>query len=585
MSTDAEFKPPRKKPSIFWWLGAAFLLLLLLFLFQLLGPSPPITLSRETTYITEPLQPNGMPDYERDILDRLRNGVTPQNNAAALIWPTLWPGEARPPEYAIIASELGLSSIPSQRDALVPIRQYLQTVAGNKQSVEEASTAVTSAPIAGEPGNYQIAQQDPADKLYDQIVGHPWTTAEFPVVAKWIEQNQKPLDRIVEASHRPRCYFPSVTLLDNKPDMMFNMSLSGDQGAREVGRSLMARVMWNLGEHRPKEAWSDLIAIYRTGPLVAQGETLVNELIGMALTGMAVDGTITTLSENPPVDVARQMLEDLSKLEKYGRSADCIDRSERFSFADCVIAISRGELDPKALDPNGHAYDELAYLHRFNINWNAVLRKGNEYYDRLSAAFRLQDPAARQAALARVNADIDSAAANPDAGSYFAAVVNPSARTDLVTSQMIGLLMPAISALDAAENRANAKLGLVQIAAALAVFHAEHGAYPAKLEELVPALLDKLPSDAYGNQAWFYLPTTDSYLLYSGGSNVGDEHGSNDRDTIFEGYRLDRLPESAAAPLRDKIPSGADDISIRIPRVPTKLPMPPTGSETPTPER
>ena len=45
MSTEPEFKPPRKKPSIFWWLGGAFLVLVLVFLFQLLGPSPPITLS------------------------------------------------------------------------------------------------------------------------------------------------------------------------------------------------------------------------------------------------------------------------------------------------------------------------------------------------------------------------------------------------------------------------------------------------------------------------------------------------------------------------------------------------------------
>jgi hypothetical protein len=581
MSNESDFKPPRKKPSIFWWLGGAFLVLLLIFLFQLLGPSPPITLSRNTTYITEPLHANGMPDYERNILERLRNGVTPQNNAAALIWPTLWPGEAQPTEYAIIAAELGLNSIPAQRDALIPIYKYLDGIVRSQQTVDEAETAIASdgsRPAANSP---QFVSEDAAEKLNDRILGVPWTTAEFPLFAKWIERNQKQLDRLVEASHRPRCYFPSVTLIDDKPDIMFNMSLAGDQGSREVGRSLMARVMWNLGENRPKESWSDLSAIYRTGPLVAQGETLVNELIGIALTNMAVDGTITMLSENPPADVARQMLEDLSKLEKYQRAADLIDRSERFSFIDCVIAISRGEFDPKALDPNGHAYDDLTYLHRFNIDWNAVLRKGNEYYDRLSAAFRLHDPVARHAALARVNADIDNAAARPDAGSYFSAVVNPSARTDLVASQMIGLLMPAIIALDVAENRANTKLGLVQIAAALAVYHAEHTAYPTKLDELVPSLLDKLPPDVFGNQAWLYQRTTDGYLLYSAGADLGDCHGSNDRDTIFEGYRLDGLPESAAAPLRDKIPSGADDISIRIPRVPTKLPTPPTGSEKP----
>ena len=112
MSTDDDFKPPRKKPSVFWWLGGAFVVLVLLFLFQLLGPSPPIKLSRQTTFITDPVQPNGMPDYERFLLERMRDGVTPQNNAATLIWPTLWPGELQPSEYEIVAAELGLTGVP-----------------------------------------------------------------------------------------------------------------------------------------------------------------------------------------------------------------------------------------------------------------------------------------------------------------------------------------------------------------------------------------------------------------------------------------------------------------------------------------
>ena len=92
MSTDVPFTPPKKKPNVLWWIAGLFLLLLLWFFFQLFGPSPPIIVSPSTTYITEPLSKGGLPDYEQYVLEMYRKGVTPENNAAVLIWPALWPG-------------------------------------------------------------------------------------------------------------------------------------------------------------------------------------------------------------------------------------------------------------------------------------------------------------------------------------------------------------------------------------------------------------------------------------------------------------------------------------------------------------
>ena len=43
------------------------------------------TVSRETTYLTEPLMEDGWPDYIRVANERLSKGVTPENNAAVLL--------------------------------------------------------------------------------------------------------------------------------------------------------------------------------------------------------------------------------------------------------------------------------------------------------------------------------------------------------------------------------------------------------------------------------------------------------------------------------------------------------------------
>lgn len=39
-------------------------------------------LSRETTYITEPVQSNGWPDYARAFEDAVRRGIEPSRNGA-----------------------------------------------------------------------------------------------------------------------------------------------------------------------------------------------------------------------------------------------------------------------------------------------------------------------------------------------------------------------------------------------------------------------------------------------------------------------------------------------------------------------
>lgn len=45
-------------------------------------PPVRVTISKETTYITEPLRPDGYPDYIRYLNKKLSEGVTPENNAA-----------------------------------------------------------------------------------------------------------------------------------------------------------------------------------------------------------------------------------------------------------------------------------------------------------------------------------------------------------------------------------------------------------------------------------------------------------------------------------------------------------------------
>ncbi len=136
---------------------------------------------------------------------------------------------------------------------------------------------------------------------------------------------------------------------------------------------------------------------------------------------------------------------------------------------------------------------------------------------------------------------------------------------------MIELFLPALNAALTAQDRQNTNLDLTRLAAALAVYRAEHGNYPEKLADLAPTILDQLPVDLFNAKPFIYKRIVDGYLLYSAGENGADDGGSNDQRNIFEGQPFDDL-QNLNSSQPPQIPSGADDLSIRVPRSPIRLP-------------
>src|SRR6185295_10550420 len=72
---------------------------------------PGITIGRDTTYIDGPLDKDGYPDYEAALNERLREGVTPENNANVLLWQTVGP-RSDIQEPARFFKALGIPELP-----------------------------------------------------------------------------------------------------------------------------------------------------------------------------------------------------------------------------------------------------------------------------------------------------------------------------------------------------------------------------------------------------------------------------------------------------------------------------------------
>ncbi len=535
------------------------LLLGAVFLFQLIGPSPRIIISKQTTYITAPLLPSGVPNYEEYVRQKLRAGVTPENNAAVLLFQALWPSELDPRDYEAIATELGLSEIPSAKDAM-------QSVYGeaNRKRV-----------LSWLPKPKEGDVEPDVDAIIDAALDHPWTSKQAPPLDEWVDANQKPLDLIVEASRRPRYYSPSPTFLDDRHDTLIAMLLPGPQAVRDGVRGLKMRAMRNIGENRLSEAWQDNLAMYRLSGLVAQGQTLIEQLVGMAIRGMACNATAALLSSDQLTkELATQIQHDLAAVPPFANIANCIDQMERLSTLDAIVHMKLYGFSQ--LGEFGTGVQASSPVDYVSVDWNVAMKKLNHAYDEVAAAMRLPPGDEREQALAIFETELaDEPRQIKQPGRLVSALFSRNARSDVVGSIISALMLPAISAVSGAEDRTNSILILTKVEAALAVYRAEHGEYPKTLDDLLPGVLPKLPADPLHAKPILYRRFERGYLLYTVGRNGRDEAGSNEQMSIFEGRSEDGLPPDEAETLRDKIPKNADDYSVRLPVSPFELPKPP----------
>ena len=148
-----------------------------------------VKISKETTFITAPLQPCGYPDYFAALNQRMSKGVTPENNSSVLFLkaagPSVIPKDIREEYFRL----LGIPPLPEEGDYFVNSEEFVQ----QERDAERLS--------------YDDGDND-FEKWSSLNRRRPWSKKEFPLMAKWLELNEKPLAIAIEASKRPRRFDP-----------------------------------------------------------------------------------------------------------------------------------------------------------------------------------------------------------------------------------------------------------------------------------------------------------------------------------------------------------------------------------------
>lgn len=531
-----------------------------LFFFQLFGPDPAIIVSKETTYITEPLGEDGLPDYEAFWVQQASEGVTPENNAAVLIWQALWPGDLDQEHWLLLCDALGMPEVPSQDESLVEVysKQVRQRIAmwlAEQHAMPEG--------MEEEQWNQRL-RDETADLLIDEAMSRPWTSEQIPPLAQWIKENQRPLDLLVEAAARPHYFSPSPSFLDGSDDGLIAMLLPEMQNIRTAVRGLKARAMHHLGEDRPAEAWEDLHACHRLARLTANNPTLVGQLVAIAVEGVACSGTqVLVHHADLSEPLARQILDELLAMPQVSDMARTMDQGERLYFLDSVLLMANGRASVSDLQgAAGSAFDGV--FTRIPFDWNLVMRIGNSWYDRMVTAAKMPIRDEREQAFDRIDSDLDQLGATLSSPRAWIGVVSRNQRSKIITDVLLSLFLPAIQAASNAQDRSMTSTKLTRVGAALAVYRAQHGEYPEQLADLAPEILSALPLDLYSGKSFLYERKQDGgYLLYSVFENGADDGGTDTSGEIVSGEWVDE-PQDVD---RDKA-----DLVIRMPVPKFRLP-------------
>lgn len=544
-----------------WFLigGAAVLLPLMLLTMVVLGvwiwfrTAEPgrVVISEETTRIFAPLDAEGYVDYVEALNQRYGRGVTPENNAAVPFWQAMGPEPVRKEARQEYFRRLGLS-LPEEGDYFVGLGVLIERQLDAKPAF-------------------------PVQVVYDQeekSSSDPWSAEDYPLIAAWIEENEKPLATLVSGLSCERLYSP--LLAPKAGARVLGMLLYTSSAAKEPATALTVRAMLRLGRGELEQARQDVLAVHRLGRLIAQGPTLVGQLEGIVIDGMAAHADVAILAhEELTADQAREYAASLRALPPLPNGVEAIDACERYTYLDTVTAMARwgiaGVLDTTVgdnPDSNGAAKSLTKALGQAAFDWNILLRMGNERYDRLVAALSLPTHRERFEALEELEQEVRQYAEEVrNRTDFLNDVLSGGTRESMsegTGKAMVALMLPATTRFADASERSMAAERLVLVAHALEGYRAEHDCYPDELAALCQTYLEAVPDDPFADAPMRYVRENDGYRLYSVGSNMKDDGGRNGNSDVVYVPAQERLP--GGFPLRDPPLADADDVVVHLKR-------------------
>jgi hypothetical protein len=441
-----------------------------------------VPINHETTWVTEPLLPDGRVDYLAAVENHFGAGVTSENNAA------------------------------------VPMIEAFGRAALPKNQPRDGITNRLGMPPVAEEGPYFVREDEKLDAA--PLTTQPWAGAQHADVADWLKRNEIPFAKLAEASKRSRYYIPFNG--GYRPPLL-EVQLPHLQLIRLSCRALAARAMMRFAGGDVDGARADLMTVHRLSRLVAQGATLIDQLVAFVCDGGAsrAEQAIAAsgkLSQQQIVGWQRE----LSSLTPWPALGERVDFGERYFTLDVLqegarmgnarfVRFFRALVDQpwQGEPPQGFS---LAYAgwELVPIRYAETMRLTNVLFDEM---VQIESYACYPHRLEAIEASRQKLEGQ-GGGGISAAIAPVSAPSmNALTTRVIGQVAARQTIMEADARLARAAL-------LLADRFAQQRSYPKSLDELPSP-----PSDPFTEKPFIYRTSGNGYILYSVGPNLKDDAG------------------------------------------------------------
>jgi hypothetical protein len=504
-------------------------------------PALKLPIGQETSFVFGPVDMDGYVDFERAFNLHMRRGVTPDNNAVTLLATAYGPND---PSGKPLSDEffrhLGMKKPLHDRNCFLEHYSYLRDV---RMTPSEDRLGLM--------------------RQLDDSVSKPWIGTEYPETAEYLSYSKAALDAVTKAVERPHYYLPLICRVNedgSRGTLLVGQFNGWIQFHRGVVQCLAARSMLAIGEKRHNDAWNDLRTILRLGSLlIRNGTTSVEVLVGFAISGIGHQTAMHYIERaEPTARICRDIQQELEALVHDARLPDKLRFNERIIYHDIVQNIRRygynTSLDLPAKKPTGKQLQRQ--LSAFaKVDWAPAHQEINRRFGDAYLACLAHDPAKPVTETPKQDRNHDDPVGElfktaMDVRKDMANMVkelerNP--RAEGCASRFIESFfktMPIVSMdkLLASQDRCHQSAANLRIAFALRAYRADRGAYPQKLQDLVPGYLNAVPNDRFSGKPLRYAVMKDEYLFYSVGTNGKDDGGRGYADTPRGDDLVVRMP-------------------------------------------
>lgn len=461
-----------------------------------------LTISRATTFITQPLKKDGLPDYAAALALYFRKGVTPGNNAAAFLFQTIPPAALSAKYHALFYHTLGIPPPMGASCLRVPER-------ANRFHLDLA-----------------IACQK------------PWRARQHPWVARYLNSNGKILRLWMRAGKLPKFYVP--VMRSRETGLLMDGPLPGFPYERFAWHMLVARAMLEAQQRHFGRSQRALAGVLQVAARASRSPLLLYQGITWSAARRAADATIYLASHKVlPTGPARLLLNTLNRLPRLRGPAFSMDRGTRFFYLDYVthMAGAYGRANGLFMLPNKRD-DRITVTDLAGANWNIILRAVNRYCNAMVAAFRQPTFRAQMHALETIDQRIQATVPRLRRGSvrwqrledgfnssdHHGYVINAFSRhffenrgpySRRIAHLLLALMAPPLEQAVALHDRSVLALRIARTALALRIYEGRHGRYPARLRALSPQYLPGPPENVYTNRPLHYTSNGETYKLWA----------------------------------------------------------------------